>query len=95
MKVLVWDDGFLGNSEDGNIVRELHSISPDGCSVKMEDGQIFSYQNAISIELLKCPKCLQNIEEKALGRSEFVSNGYSGACLSCEEDFYLAEMVNN
>lgn len=96
MKVLVWDDGFLGDRDDNNIIRELHAVYPDHVTVKMNDGSIWAYHNAISIDLLHCPKCKKKIKEDFIGReNNNVSYDYVGACDDCDEDFYLFEMLNN
>lgn len=94
MKVLVWDDDFLG-TEEGNIIRELHAVYPTHVEVKMLDGQIWSYNNAVSIDKLYCRKG-HKIKEDWIGRnSPHVTEGYMCACHICDEDMYLVEVLHN
>ncbi len=95
MKVFVWDDGFLGSGDGGNIVRELHAVFQGHVEVKMLDGQIWAYHNAMSIDKMYCRKG-HKIKEDWIGKnSEHVSDGYVCACHICEEDMYLFEVIHN
>ncbi len=37
-----------------------------------------------------CPKCSKQLTQK----KEYVSDGYSYACLNCDEDFYTFETLS-
>lgn len=91
--VFVFDNEYLG-TEEGNIVRKFLRKEDDQFIVQMNDGQEFSYQNAVKTESLQCPNC--NCKELAIGRmSEEVSQGYAAACVVCEQDFYLVELLKH
>lgn len=96
MKALFFDDrNTLG---EGFVVRELIKQTKDHndnlCYIaQMKDGQEFEYKNAIIMDDLKCPKCKSNEHLVFRGDTpDKVTDGYVGACLKCEEDFYLFEL---
>lgn len=96
IKVLVWDDGFLGNKEDNNIIRELHSVTPNYFAVIMKDGRIWQYNNAVSIESMYCPECKKPIEEDYIGRENTnVTGDYVCACKHCNKQYYLDDVLGN
>lgn len=96
MKVLVWDDGFLGSKEDNNIVRELHSVTPACFAVTMKDGTVWQYNNAVSIHSMYCPKCLIQIPEDCIGReNDNVKSGFTCYCKKCDTDLTLEEVLYN
>lgn len=109
-KVFVWENEYLNDPVDGgNIVRTYEEIECENTHnsdhlIKMNDGQVFPYENAVPVEKFSCPKCnakyTNNEENLVLGKEakdedgeRLVTEGYTGACLNCEEDFYLFELV--
>jgi len=105
--VFVWDDDFLGDQTDGgNIIRKFLSKIGDQYLVKMLDGKIYDFNNAIPVTEFKCPHCgttySDNVHGLVIGKEaleenkeHLVNDGYVGACLKCDEDFYLFELVEN
>ena len=98
--------GFLTDPIDGgNIIREYIKLSNNkdlsgGHDIRMNDGQIWNWHNAIPISEFSCPKCgtkyTDNTSGLILGKeAKEVSSGYTGACLKCDEDFYIFELVPN
>ena len=99
MKALFFDD--RNDLSEGFVVREFYKQTKDIddglCYIaKMKDGQEFVYKNAIFLHDLKCPKCQSNEHLVFKGdMPDKVSSDYVGACLQCEEDFYLFELQNS
>lgn len=54
-----------------------------------------SRPNTRLMDNMQCPKCC-SAETLVLkeDRPDLVYKGYAGACLECDEDFYLHELVN-
>ena len=88
-QVFIWDNEFLKD----NIVRKYTKPTKRNYI-------------AIPVDEFACPKCgaeyTDNKSNLVLGRealddngNALISNDYSGACLNCDEDFFLFEMVNN
>jgi len=102
--VFVWDDGYLGDSKRGNIIRKYIKKDEYGHLVRMYNGRSYNYNNAIPVSMIKCPRCgklyRNNVSDLVIGREaldengeHFISHGYVGACLDCDKDFFLSEMV--
>ena len=87
MKALFYDEV---NSGEGLVVRE----KIDNNTALMKDGQHFDYTHSIDIDKLRCPSCKNNENIVFKGdHPEKVSDGYAGACLKCNVDYYLFELL--
>ncbi len=87
MRALFYDDLESG---EGCIIREVI----DGHTALMKDGQHFSYEVSIPEEKLACRKCGNFHTLKFKGDyPDLVSPGYVAVCESCNEDFYLFELI--
>ncbi len=86
-EALFYDDLDSG---EGVVVRKMI----DKNTALMRDGQEFDYNHSVLIDDMRCPKCFSNEKLVFKGdRPDLVSEGYVGACLECDEDFYLVELV--
>lgn len=97
--------------DGGNKVRlyqkigdELHPESDH--MIKTVDGQIWPYSHAIPVTEFGCPKCKAKYSDNKTGlvlgkeakdskEERLVVEGYTGACMVCDEDFYLFELLKN
>ncbi len=87
MKALFYDDL---ESEEGCVVREMI----DEHTALMKDGQHFDYLHSVTEENLGCRLCGQfNTLHFKGDYPEDVSTGYVAACMKCDADFYLFELM--
>jgi hypothetical protein len=86
-RALFYDELDCG---EGCVVR----FKIDDRTALMLDGQHFDYTYSVELDKMRCPKCLSNESLVFKGdEPDKVSPGYVGACLACDEDFYLTELV--